>query len=93
MKFTHFAKNYFPDHDPIMPNTRDPVSLRLDPKLHLRLQAAADLIDLPKHSLCQAAIEAVVSAIEAHKGLVLPVEFIVRRVPATKKLKSARQAV
>lgn len=69
-----------------MANTKDPISLRFDPKFHRRLQVAADLLGLPKHTLCQQAVEAAVAAVEKSKGLVLPVEFTVKRFPR-KKLK------
>ena len=66
-----------------MPNTTDPISLRLPSDLHEKLQKAADQIGLPKHSLCQGAIKAAVIAIEEAKGrLVLPIEFTVKNRPA-----------
>jgi len=69
-----------------VPNTTDPVSLRLPSELHVRLQAAADKLGLPKHTLCQEAIKAAVLAIEEASGrLVLPIEFVVKNRPAPRK--------
>jgi predicted DNA-binding protein len=66
-----------------VPNTSDPVSLRFRPEFHQRLQAAAERVGLPKHTLCQSAVKAVVEAIEECGGkLVLPVEFTTKFVPA-----------
>jgi predicted DNA-binding protein len=70
-----------------MANPLNSVSLRISPELHRRLLAAAERMKFPKHSLCQAAIEAVVVAIEKDRGLVLPIRFVPERVP-TKSRKS-----
>jgi predicted DNA-binding protein len=56
-------------------NTKDPLSLRFKPEFHERIQKAADRLKLPKHTLCQMAIEAAVEAIEEHGQLTLPVQF------------------
>jgi predicted DNA-binding protein len=70
----------------LVPNTTDPISLRLPSELHLRLQNAADRIDLAKHTLCQQAIKAAIYAIEEANGhLVLPVEFTVKSRPVRRK--------
>jgi hypothetical protein len=75
-------------------NTRDPLSLRLEPAFHARLQAAADRMQLPKHTLAQVLLGAGVDAIEAHDGAVFPVEFelVPRRVPAPSRARKTRKS-
>ena len=68
-----------------MPNTRDPLSLRLDPDFHVRLQKVAAQMRVAKHTFAQAAIAAAVEAAERDSGLVFPVEFRVVRTPAPKR--------
>jgi hypothetical protein len=74
-------------------NTTDPLSLRFPPAQHKRVQAAADQLGLPKHSFCQAAIMAVVEAVEEAGGkAVLPLEFTAKYVP-TKKVSRKKKAL
>lgn len=67
-----------------MADTRNPLSLRLDPDFHVRLQTVADRMKVAKHTFAQAAITAAVEAAERDTGLVFPIEFVVRRIPATR---------
>jgi len=69
-----------------MANPRNPLSLRLDPDFHVRLQVVSERIGVPKHTFAQAAITAAVEAAERDAGMVFPVEFklVVRRVPAVR---------
>ena len=91
MKITHFAKFNVRFHPFPVANIQDPISLRLSPELHKRLQTAGDRLGIPKHSLAQMAIKAVVEAVEASRGrLVLPIEFKARYTPAANSKKVSK---
>jgi hypothetical protein len=66
-----------------VPEDRHPVSLRFSSAFVERLEKAAHVLGVPRHTLAQRAVEAAVTAIEEASGkLVMPVEFVVRSVPA-----------
>ena len=73
-----------------MADPRNPLSLRLDPDFHVRLQTVANRMKVAKHTFAQAAIAAAVEAAERDSGIVFPVEFIVRRVPATRRSRRSK---
>jgi predicted DNA-binding protein len=77
-------------HSYYMANTRDPLSLRLPPEFHLRLQNVSARLGVAKHTFAQAAITAAVEAVERDAGLVFPIEFVVRRIPASRTARKAK---
>ena len=59
-----------------MPNDTYPMSLRLPPGLHQRLEECAARLKIKRHTLAQNAIEAVIEAIERNGyRLSLPMQF------------------
>jgi predicted transcriptional regulator len=73
-----------------MANPRNPLSLRLDPDFHTRLQTVATKMKVARHTFAQAAIEAAVEAAERHAGIVFPIEFVVRRIPAGRSSRKSK---
>lgn len=64
------------------PTAPAPLSLRLSPELHDRLEEAAERTKIKKYNLALLAIEAAVEAIERNNyRIVMPIEFDVTHVP------------
>lgn len=71
-----------------MPKENYPMSLRLSPDLHRRLEECAARLKIKRHTLAQSAIEAAVEAIECNGYRIsLPLQF---RFPVESETASAR---
>jgi predicted DNA-binding protein len=64
---------------------KTPLSVKLEPELHKRLEESARRTGIKKYTLAILAIQAAVDAIEQNNyRLVVPIEFEVARIPSEK---------
>ena len=90
MLFTHIVNNFlansFEARKTGVVKYKQPLSLRLEPEVHARLEECAKRTKLKKYALALMAIEAAVEAVERNNyKLVVPIEFEVTHEAVPKK--------